>query len=421
MNLSLPLITRKIADYLAGRSTTPLAPDIQARLTPPWTDYYQYILNNILASPGQQDHYLAWFTSFLSQRDEREMLNLAAITRAIDNPPDYRSALAILDQLPDYTWLWQDWLPQSLWTLLAGAPGTGKSYLAQAIAQIVCQGDEFPNGVTVPPGRVLWVDAENRPAINKQRFAVWPAADLENLYLFIPRPDRGYIHLDQPDDQATLLDMLWSINPALLIVDSFGSASSRGENSKEDIHPSVAFYNQIALEFGLSLLLIHHLNKPAQASYLPMSLDRVRGSTHLVSMASIVWGMQWIPTSEQADPNGPRLFWHLKNNIARHPDKLGVQLVPHPANRDVAQVKFVEPPDPYQKPSKRQTCAEWLLDLLSDGKPRKSSEIFQLADEHPENYSRSTVYKAKQELAELIINTIPDNPHAPENCWTLAD
>jgi hypothetical protein len=420
-----------IADLLAGRRTEPLPHDIIARFTEPWLSYYKEIID--LIDEGHQPtgfgkyntglgHEFEKFYFYHHQNDDTHSQNLSILIDVARNPgPDaYPPASKVLATLPDVKWMWPSWVPRSLVTILAASPGTGKSYFALDIARRICQGSEFPDGSPIEQSaNVLFVDAENRPGLLKPRLSVWaPPELLDRFYLMLANAETWGINLDGPD-QIRFLDMMWKIKPALVIVDSFGAATEKGENSKEDVRRVLAFFNQLVTEFDCSMFIIHHLRKGlgSQSSFIPMGLDDVRGSSHLGAMAAVVIGLQWVPTGANPDPNGPRRLWLLKSNISPKPEPLGVLLQEHPADKQVAQVLYVDAPLPYKAPTKRQECREWLLDLLADSeKPMRPSDIVEQAKKA--GYTRRIVYYARDELKEQIVSTAKKND--PTTRWTLA-
>jgi len=62
--------------------------------------------------------------------------------------------------IPPRQWLWENWIPDRVVTLLTGDGGTGKSLLAMQLAVSVALGREFM-GAPVAPRRVLYLAAED--------------------------------------------------------------------------------------------------------------------------------------------------------------------------------------------------------------------------------------------------------------------
>jgi len=166
--------------------------------------------------------------------------------------------------------------------------------------------------------------------------------------------------------------------------------------------------------------VVHHLRKPpgGQKGFMPMSLNSVRGSGHIGAMASTVLGMQWVPTSAEANPNGPRKLWCLKNNLSLFPDPLGVMLGPHPDNERVATVRYGDAPEPYRSPSNVELCADWIVDVIREcGEPMSPAEVIELGQR--EGYGERMVYRARKKLGDEIVDT--EGYRHPQNRWATAE
>jgi len=233
-------------------------------------------------------------------------------------------------------------------------------------------------------------------------------------------PETGGLFIDLNEQAARdrLVEMIHTIAPALVIVDSLSSISLRGESAKEDVMCLLAFLKRVAQNFDCAVLLIHHLRKPPpgmQARLLTMA--DVRGSGHIVAAARSVIGASVVQTGAESDPNGPRRLEVLKTNLTRYPKPLGIHLVPLADDKWVF-LKYGNAPERYQEPSKADLCADWLMATLQErGEPMKPKEIVELAAE--EGYSRRGVYRVREQLAEQIINT--GGRQDPNNCWALAE
>src|SRR5258708_7361104 len=60
-------------------------------------------------------------------------------------------------------WLWEPYIPARMRTMLEGDPGTGKSYLALAVAANLTLG-KLLHGLACAPSNVLYLTAENPTA-----------------------------------------------------------------------------------------------------------------------------------------------------------------------------------------------------------------------------------------------------------------
>ena len=368
-----------IADLLSGRDAPEIAPE---RLTAPWRDYYRWLLAWIAEDPSDVNHaeMRGQFINDVIAHSQENLANYALIQKTIDHPIAYPSAPDSLADVEDLQWLWKGWLLRGLPSLLAAAPGTGKSYLAMDLARCIIGGGQYPDGSAVDEtGPVLYVDAENMPTIHKERLGPWPISELERLYFMSPDQDRFLINLDDFSDRDRLRDMIWTIRPLLVIVDSYGSCTLKGENNKEDVQVLLSFFTQVSREFNCGLLIVHHLRKSGnsgQLAFVPLTIDSVRGSSHIVAVARHIWGLQFIPTGPKLDDNGPRRLWVMKSNVGPPPTPLGVTFRPHPANAEIAQLHYGEAPKPFREPTRVEECADWILQEIADhGEPIRPAEL----------------------------------------------
>ena len=411
-----------IADAVTGKETAAIDP---GSLGEPWSIYYAWICQWIDEDPQQVDaadlmH--DFYQQFVAMGGDEELQNYHLIQAAIHAPIAYPPASEMVKDLPDLAWLWPGWLPSGLVSLLAATPGTGKSYLALDLAQRVISGTQFPNGSPVlTPGPVVYVDAENTPSIFKKRVQIWSPQTLAQVYVMLPDPRRLVINLDEAEDRERLWDMCWSIRPALVILDSYSSATLRGENKKEDVQQVLAFLSRLAKDARLALLIVHHLRKRNEppSSFLPTTIDAIRGSSYIPAMARNVLGLQWVATGPDPDENknGPRRLWVMKSNIGRYPPPLGVTFTPHPRHPDVAVIGYGAAPVPYRAPNKSDDCADWLEELLRNAaEPMRPKEICELGKR--EGYNKRMLLRVRKRLDDRIQDT--EERFHPNNRWEWA-
>lgn len=410
-----------IADIL--KTGTPIVADPDD-LDPPWLDLYLWILESKHNDPQrlQYEFWQAHSNYGECQVENFEEIYYPQIKAAIASPQSYTDAAGLVADFPDLRWLWPGWLLQGLPSLLAAAPGTGKSYLALDIARRIIAETTWPDGARVDvDGPILFVDAENTPAIHKQRLSVWPTRALERLYIMLPDKDRFLINLDDFQDRERLRDMAYVIKPALIIVDSYGAATLRGENNKEDVQSLLAFFTHVAAEFDCGLLIIHHLRKSGggQLSFVPLTIDSIRGSSHIVAMSRHIWGLQFVPTGPDETLTDPRRLWVMKSNVGTPPDPLGVQFSPHPSSEDVAALTYGDAPIPFREPTRVEECADWLLATLHEiGEPTPPADLVELGEQ--DGYYQSIIYRSRKQLGDLIMDTETRFRH-PDNRWALPE
>ncbi|MFN2167816.1 MAG: AAA family ATPase [Anaerolineae bacterium] len=285
------------------------------------------------------------------------------------------------------------------------------------MARRIIAGEPFPDGAAQPlPGRsVVYVDAESVPQILSERARLWQM-DTSRLYLMQPA-GKLYIDFGDPADRDHLVEMALHLDPALIVVDSLGSISSKGENNVEDVRDLLGFLNRLALDTQCGLLLIHHLRKRGVLPLVDvLTVDDFRGSSHIIAMSRSVLGLSIVQSGPEPDRNGPRRLEVIKTNLTRHPEPLGMTFKPlHPKG---AWIEYsTEPPQPYRQPTKTEECSAWLVSLLEESGAARPQEIVEQAE--AEGFSRRTVYRAREVLGEQVIDT--EGYKHPENRWALAE
>jgi len=373
---------------------------------------------------------------------EREGLADDPLIKALENMPDRDKVLAeimyaapggkgngkypsledISGDLTPIEWLWPGWIPLGMITLLGAAPGVGKSNLCLELARRVIHGERFPDGKECTRARsnVLYVDAENIPQILNQRAVSWHM-DRSKLYLMNPDLD-DILDFSMPKYRDRLMEMIAQLEPGLVIIDSLGSISSKGENNIEDVRQLLSFLNMLAREYSCGMVIIHHLRKHSsmQLQLFDISLDDFRGSGHIVAMARSVIGVSIVQTSAEANRNGPRRVEIVKTNLGPYPDALGFALKDG-VDGGVVLVWDAKAPEKFKDRTKLDDAREWLEDFLRDemeGKPAKPKEIIKVAEEQMD-ISRKLIFEARNELRAHIRNTI--GRQARDNCWQWSE
>jgi hypothetical protein len=321
-----------------------------------------------------------------------------------------KSLAEIAPDLKPIKYLWKDWIPLGMITLFGAMPGAGKSMVALDLCKRIIHGENWPDGaLNIFGGRkVIYVDAELVPQITLARATAWKM-DFSKLYLMMPEPNE-MIDFLRESDRDRLVEMVHEINPAMVVIDSLSTISSKGENSVEEVRQILSFLNELSGDFGIALMLIHHLRKRNPLAFMDLvTQDDFRGSSHIIAMSRSVMALSIIQTSKERDPNGPRQLDIVKNNLNRIPDPMGVVFKPlHPAG---VMIEYTDAPEHYHELSEVERCMEWMIDLLESG----PKSIAELVDEQV--YSRSTIFRARERMSEKIENT--EGNKSPENKWQL--
>ena len=255
------------------------------------------------------------------------------------------------------------------------------------------------------------------------------------------------------------------IEPTLVVIDSLGAATARGEASLQAARDIMGFLAAVARKEQLALLAIHHLRKSAsgsgaRAGAARVAADDLRGSSHISAAArsvialSVVAGTHVTPgiphpiaahpaaaqstaghlpaCTDLADPlllvaapseqgagsriAGPRLLEIVKTNLCRRPPPLG--LIIEGDGLGVPTLRYTRYVEPAPEPTRADLCASWLFHYLdAAGGPVKPLEAIVAAGK--QGYSRRTLYRARTLLGGLIVD-LCQSPHDPNNRWALA-
>jgi hypothetical protein len=314
-------------------------------------------------------------------------------------------------------WFWPGWIACGMLSLLGATKGAGKTYLCLDLSNRVIKNGTFPDGqpVGIPDAKVLYIDAEFIPQVINERVTT---LEMDKSRFYVPVVDiRHPIDMSTQRDRDMLVEMMNTIKPNMIVLDSLGNLHSKGENAVEDVRDLMQFLVSVAYEFQCAMILIHHLRKRNPLAFMDLiSLDDFRGSGHIVNMARTIMGLSIIQNTSSHNPNGPRRFEVISTNLARYPEPLGVEFKSlYPTG---VLLDYGEPPQAYREPSQDDKARQWLLDILADG-PAKPDELVERAKAYI-GVSRATLFRAhdKLEAAGMIKNTL--GTKNPGNEWQLS-
>lgn len=291
-------------------------------------------------------------------------------------------------------WMWDQWLPKGLLTILASEPGIGKSALALRIASSIINGHTWPDGTQSrfePGSSILWCESEAAQSINLSRAEAWKIP-IDNIILPQiqgPPPD---ILLDNAEHRNGILHEAKQDDVKLIVIDSLRGSHQGDENTSDSIR-IVMWLARLARETNKPILLTHHLRKRANHDSENISLDRLRGSSAIAQPARVVWGL------DTPNPNTPeqKRLSVIKSNIGGTPDPIGFTI-------SELGIEFGEAPAPPQKETLLHRAKDRISAFLSNY-PRPAKEIIDLLQ--ADGISEKTIRRAKQEL--MILSSKKDD------------
>jgi hypothetical protein len=190
--------------------------------------------------------------------------------------------------IPETVYVVPGLIPQGV-AILAGRPKIGKSWLLLKAGYDVAAGKRVLNLTDVDAAGVLYLALEDGPRRikDRQRQLLYDRAPPANMHFFTdwPRLDEGgnerlaaWFDL-HPDTQLVVIDTLQRVKPR-----TNGKA-----NLYESDYAALAGLQKLAGEYGVAIVLVHHLRKGLA---FEDPLEAVNGSTGLTGCADTVLVLQ---------------------------------------------------------------------------------------------------------------------------------
>jgi len=362
----------------------------------------------------QQD--VSWCLG-LAAGDKGLVETVADVQQLLSNTPGaprFRSLAELEHLLPEPVWLWANWIPRGMLTVLGGFQGTGKSMFTMELARTVIGGGVWPDGSPVERrGNVVYIDAEGIPQENAKRARAL-GVDRSQLYLLYASEGQ-MLDLTDRSWRDQVIELVAAQRPELVIVDSLSSAASSGQDRPEQVNPLLMFLAGMARRHDCGVVLLHHLRKPQgqQMAFPLVTIHDFAGSRHITAMARSVLGLSVMQGGSKGFTlNGPRRLDLCKTNVAdEYPQPIGLALVT--VSDGGKRFQFGEAPSAEGTPA-RDECADWLRDLLADG-PMRLRDILNVATDA--GYTKSMVWRARNTMGDVVDTK---GKQHPKNQWALA-
>lgn len=303
--------------------------------------------------------------------------------------------------LSDIEWLWKGCIPLGFMTLVAGEPGIGKSLFVLDLAKTITKGFAFPNSDEKSrKGSVLWIDTEMKQQLLSVRSK---SIGVDRTKLIIPSIGGNLLtkyDASNPEHNQHIVSIIEDKKPLMMVVDSLGHSHSRGENRIEEVRPVMDFMTGLARDYGMAVIVVHHLNKPSKDESTEVSLARVRGSTDIVATPVVIYAIE-----RGADKSVK--VRQIKNNIGKPQLPLSAKLVYQDADEEIIsgiEYGIYNPPPP--KRTKKELCAEWIVSILSNPKNKNGVPLTQLVEEGEGiGFTRGNIYSAREILGDSLTFT----------------
>lgn len=210
-------------------------------------------------------------------------------------------------------WLWPGWLARGKLHVLAGAPGTGKTTLAMAMAAAVSASTALPSGWKPRRGSVLIWSGEDDPADTLVPRLIAAGADRSRIHFVRDTIDEDDYR--RPFDPSRDVDMLAIAalgikDIALIVVDPLVSAIGGDSHKNAEVRRGLAPLVGLAARLDAALLGITHYSKGTGGRE---PLERVSGSLAFGALARVVMGT--VRQKEGEDSTQNMVLARAKSNI----------------------------------------------------------------------------------------------------------
>lgn len=211
-------------------------------------------------------------------------------------------------------WLWNGWLAAGKLHILAGAPGTGKTTLALALAAALTTCGRWPDGSRVKDaGAVLVWSGEDDPTDTLAPRLLACGADMTRIH-FVGSVRDGEEHrpFDPASDMRELAEAARRVgNVRLLITDPVVSAVTGDSHKNTEVRRALQPLVDLGHEINAAILGISHFSKGSQGRD---PTERVAGSLAFGALARVVLAAAKVQDDEDGSA-GRRILARAKSNI----------------------------------------------------------------------------------------------------------
>jgi len=240
-------------------------------------------------------------------------------------------------QLKRVDFIWHGRLARGEHTLIAGAPGLGKSQLTIAIVAAVSTGGPWPCGEgRAPLGNIVMLCAEDNVEHTVVPRLKAAGADLERVTIVTATTDddgkgnKASRSFNLQADLVRLRSLIDEIgNVALIIIDPvtsyMGKLDGRQNTQVRDVLQPVG---QLPHDASVAICSVTHFSKSAPSASTK-ALYKVIDSIAFVAQPRAIFTVM-----TDTDDHDRCLFLHLKNNLSRPPQGLAFRLEQHIVGSD---------------------------------------------------------------------------------------
>lgn len=209
-------------------------------------------------------------------------------------------------------WLWEEYLPRGMFTMLAGEAGTGKSTITCALTSTITNGGTWPDGTKcAKPGNVLiWSSEDSEEHVIKPRLVAAGANEYGYATIESTIDDSGK---KKPFDPSQDIEMLEEAcleigNVALIIIDPILAVVNEDANAANKVRAALAPTVALAKKLNCAVIGISHF---AKGSEKRAPVDRVLNSQAFTALARMNLA------AAKDETTGDCVLTRIKTNISK--------------------------------------------------------------------------------------------------------
>ena len=217
---------------------------------------------------------------FKSSKELEDYINKSEVERP-KGALYFQTVNEIMEKMTEPDWLVDRCIERATVTSIYGAPKSGKSFIAIAMACSIASGKDF-YGFDTKPSTVLYLAGEGHTAVARRikSYEQFYSRSLSEAPLLIS--NRGS-RIGDDAEFAMLQEVCRDIerehgNVGMIIVDSLARNYGLNENSTEDMNKFIQRIDELKEEFQASMVIVHHTGHGSNgrargSSVLPAALD----------------------------------------------------------------------------------------------------------------------------------------------------
>jgi putative DNA primase/helicase len=265
-------------------------------------------------------------------------------------------------------WLWEHRLAAGTLAMLSGEPGSGKTWVALAVAAALTRGRDPFTGETLEPATVLYASAEHCAAqVIQPRFA---GLHGDPARLIILRKAGSASSMSSPDSALRALeDAIRKTQAQLVILDPWDGVCEADPDRASQTRPLLDRLARLAELHRCCILLIRHLAKPAAGRPAHRGRSFMEGSAVLRT--------EFLVGSSPDAPAQTALL-HVKSNLGPLAPPLDYRIGKDgdfhwTGLSNLAPEDLLAPRPTGAGLPKRKFAAQWLGDYLQSGSQTQHS------------------------------------------------